>query len=90
MHSRKLPIVLAVALAISLSGCATERNEAAELRQTVDMVSTAICPVPLSRAELLAVADAIDVLAASSDGPELDLLAGTIERLQDGAVACHK
>lgn len=90
MHNKRLPLALAVGLAISLSGCATKQNEAAELRQTVDMVSTSICPIPLNRAELLAVADAIDTLAVSADGPELDLLAGTIERLHDGAVACNK
>jgi hypothetical protein len=45
-----------------------------------------MCPTPLSGAQLVRIADALDRLPP---GPDLDLVAAQLERLDDGARICR-
>lgn len=72
------PIWIAVALAVALSACETRLPDVRVVREKV-------CPVALTADELNRAADAIDSLPQT---PELDYLAGLIDRFDDATMEC--
>lgn len=68
-------------LATSLAGCVSAQGTT-----TVREARAALCPLPLSDAELLRAADALDHLPA---GDDTDALAAYLDRLDEGARICR-
>ena len=80
MHRPITTLAIAGLLMMSLTGCVSvQAPNVSEARE-------AVCPRPMTGAELTRAADALDRLPRGGD---LDFLAGQIERLDDGARICR-
>ena len=78
MHRKRMTLATVAMLAMSLAGCVTAPN--------VSETRAAVCPRPMTSAELTRAADALDRLPRGGD---LDFLAAQLERLDDGAAICR-
>lgn len=83
MRTRQTRAAIVAMLAMSLPGCVSVPTSP----PTVSETRAAVCPRPLSRSELLRVADALEALPP---GDDLDVIAHHLERLDDGARICSK
>jgi len=78
MHKPITMLATVATLAMSLQGCVTA--------PTVSETRAAVCPRPMTSAELTRAADALDALPRGAD---LDFIAAQLERLNDGARICR-
>ena len=80
MHKPITMLAIAGLLTLFVTGCVSVQAP------TVSETRAAVCPRPMTGAELTRAADALDALPR---GRDLDFLAGQLERLDDGARICR-
>lgn len=78
MRSKTMTLATVAMLALLLTGCVTAPN--------VNETRAAVCPTPMTQAQRLRAADALDALPRGAD---LDYIAAQLERLNDGAEICR-
>ena len=85
MHRQRTTLAIAGLLTLFVTGCG-ERPGPNLSAPTVSETRAAVCPRPMTGAELTRAADALDRLPRGAD---LDYIAAQLERLDDGAQICR-
>ena len=80
MSRTAMMLAIAAMLAMFATGCVSVQAP------TVSETRAAVCPRPMTGAELTRAADALDRLPRGAD---LDYIAAQLERLDDGAQICR-
>ena len=80
MHKPRTMLAIAGLLMMSATGCVSVQAP------NVSETRAAVCPRPMTSAELTRAADALDRLPR---GRDLDFIAEQLERLDDGARICR-